>query len=190
ALAAVLMAMLAAACAEPEILQPHSATTPAGVDFAGYWTLRADESGNQRRLREAIDRTDGIDNYRPNSASGRTSRSGRAKGGIVQVFLQVGSSLKVTQTPYALFISFDRYVVEEFRFGENRTVNIGAAEAMRVSGWSGNAYVVETLDKSGMKLTERYELSPDADVLYRHITFRSSKREEESLTQIFDRAPR
>ena len=188
ALPGMLATIFLAGCAEPEILEPHSAETPVGVDFSGLWTMRADESGDQRRLREAVDRTDGIEKYRRSSVNSRTARSGRSKGGIVHVFLEVGSSLKVTQTPYALFISFDRSVVEEFRFGENRPVSIGAAQAMRVSGWSGNAYVVETLDNSGMKLTERYELSSDSDLLYRHITFRSSKLEEESLTQIFERA--
>ena len=176
------------ACAEPEILLPHASNAPANIDFSGKWTIRPESVNDQRTLREAIDKTDGIDNNRARSSRSGTSRSkARAKGGVVQVFLEVGQSLKVTQTPYALFISFDRSVVEEFRFGENRMVNIGAVEAMRVSGWDGNDYVVETLDKSGMKLTERYQLSDDAQTMQRHIVFRSNKKEEEAIIQTFDK---
>jgi hypothetical protein len=178
--------LILAACAEPEILLPHSSEAPPGIDFSGRWKIQPDASGDQRRLRQAIDSTDGIDNYRSASSSRRSS-SKRSKGGVVHIFLEVGNSLKVTQTPYALFISFDRSVVEEFNFGEQRAVSIGAVEAMRVSGWQDTAYVVETLDRSGMKLTERYELSADGNNLYRHIIFRSKKLEEESLMQTFDR---
>lgn len=188
---AIISMVFLAACAEPEILLPHSSETPPGVDFSGMWDIRADSSGDQRRLREVINNTDGIDDYRLKSTKGSssgTSRSrSRAKGGVVQIFLEVGSSLKVTQTEYALFLSFDRSVVEEFRFGEDRMVNIGVVQVMRVSGWEGDNYVVETLDKSGMKLTERYAISDDRKVLTRNIIFRSNKLEEDSLTQTFDR---
>ena len=103
------------------------------------------------------------------------------------VFLETGSSLKVTQTQHALFISFDRSVVEEFRFGENRIISVGAVEAQRVTGWEGNQLVVETLDKNGMKLTERFRLVDGGNTLQRRITFRSKNHEEESIVQEFDR---
>ena len=105
----------------------------------------------------------------------------------MHVFLETGNSLKVTQTPYALFISFDRAVVEEFRFGENRTVNVGEIEAQRVTGWDGSQLVVETLDKKGMKLTEQFQLLGAGDVLERRITFRNKKLEEQTIVQEFDR---
>ncbi len=110
------------------------------------------------------------------------------KGGLVYVFLETGTALKVTQTAHALFISFDRSVVEEFRFGESRLVSVGEVEAQRVTGWEGTQLVVETLDKNGIKLTERFHLTNGGATLQRQITFRSKKLEEETIVQEFDRA--
>jgi hypothetical protein len=70
----------------------------------------------------------------------------------VYVFLETGAYLKVTQTAHALFVSFDRSVVEEFRFGESRIVSVGEVQAQRVTGWQGDSLTVETLDRNVMKL--------------------------------------
>ncbi len=103
------------------------------------------------------------------------------------MFLETGSALKVTQTAHGLFISFDRSVVEEFRFGEHRLVSVGAVEAQRVTGWDGTQLVVETLGKNRMKLTDRFYLTDGGDTLRREITLRSKKLDEESVVQEFDR---
>jgi len=103
------------------------------------------------------------------------------------VFLETGSALKVTQTEYGLFIAFDRAVVEEYRFGESRIVNVGEVQAQRVTGWEGEELVIETLDRNSMKLTERFALREGGAVLERTITFRSKKGETETIVQLFDR---
>jgi hypothetical protein len=103
------------------------------------------------------------------------------------VFLETGKSLKVTQTQFGLFISFDRAIVEEFRFGENRMINVGEVQAQRVTGWEGEVLVVETLDRNRMKLTERIRLVDNGAGLERRIILRSAKGEEETLVQRFDR---
>lgn len=132
---------------------------------------------------------DAEDIFKAESAAQSVSRRRRSrKGGLVYVFLETGSALKVTQTEHGLFISFDRSVVEEFRFGENRLVNVGEVEAQRVTGWDGDQLVVETLDKNGMKLTERFQLKDSGRTLQRQITLRSKKLEEETIVQEFDRA--
>ena len=104
-----------------------------------------------------------------------------------QVFLEYGESLKITQTDFGIFISYDRSVVEEFTFGENRVVTIGPIEALRVSGWEGNSFVVETLDDAGTTLFENWGLEEDGAVLVRNI--RISKGETDSVVhqQVFDR---
>jgi hypothetical protein len=152
--------------------------------------MREIPPAERRRLRDAINKTDGVDDdeyFRQRQAQAR-SRSRSGKGGLVYVFLETGTALKVTQTPHALFISFDRSVVEEFRFGENRIVSIGEVEAQRVTGWEGHQLVVETLGKKGMKLTERFQLLDGGKLLQRQITFRSKKLEEETIVQEFDKA--
>lgn len=103
------------------------------------------------------------------------------------MFLEVGQALKITQTPHGLFISFDRSVVKEYRFGENRVANIGEVEAQRVTGWEGDTLVIETLDRNNMKLTERFRLIEDARVLERTIILRSKEMQEETIVQLFDR---
>jgi hypothetical protein len=179
------------ACSEPEILDPRDGTVPAGTDLSGNWVMREIPPGERRRLAEAINKTDGVDNSkvfrRQQSSRNRGGSGSSVEGGLVYVFLETGTALKVTQTPHALFISFDRSVVEEFRFGENRIVNVGRVEAQRVTGWEGNQLVVETLGEKGMKLTERFQLTNKGKTLQRQITFRSRKLEEETIVQEFDR---
>ena len=182
--------LLLTACTAPEILEPRDGTVPVGTDLSGNWVIRESSPAERSRIRQAIRNTDGVDDeavfrQKPQTRSG-SRRSG--KGGLVYVFLETGTALKITQTAYALFVSFDRSVVEEFRFGENRIVSVGEIEAQRVTGWEGSQLVVETLDKNGMKLTERYRLSGAGDKLLRQITFRSKKLEEETIVQEFDRS--
>lgn len=183
-------------CVAPEMLAPRDGTVPVGVDLSGNWVLVNDAERQQRRLRDAIRRTDGIDDdeyfslgNEPRSNPNQRPARRRVKGGLVHVFLETGRSLKITQTPDGLFISFDRSVVEEYRFGEQRIVNVGEVEAQRVTGWDGNTLVVETLDRNNMKMTDRYQLLDNGRRLERRITLRSKTLEEETIVQEFNREP-
>jgi hypothetical protein len=190
--ALLLCVCLVCACASREVLVPKSGAVPAGVDLSGTWRLRKDAGAQQRRIDEAIRKTDGVDDrivvrpLPPVDGQRRTARPTRSKGGLVHVFLEHGETLKVTQTAGGLFLSFDRSVVVEYRFGENREVRVGPVIADRVSGWAGRDYVAETLDQNGMKLTERFSLV-NRHTLQRTIVFRSRKDEQESIVQTFDR---
>lgn len=194
ALLLLMLAVSIAGCASREVLQPYSADNAANVDFSGEWQLREDPADMERRIQAAIRATDDLPDgifVRPmQDRNRRSSDSGRASGGLVHVFFETGRSLKITQTPAGLFLSFDRAVVEEFRFGEARQISVGQAEAMRVSGWDGASYVVETLGRNGMKLTERYRLSADRQLLTRRIVFRSKDRETAEVVQTFARRAR
>lgn len=188
------LALLLCACGTPEVLLPRSAAVPPGIDFSGQWKIRPESKRGQPHINEAINRTDGVDNQTikremmNSQRSGNTRRSsGETKGGLVGIFLKTGDSLKITQTEFGIFVSFDRSVTHEYRFGENRPINIGQADAHRVSGWDGNEYVVETLGEKGMKLTDRYSLSADRQLLGRRITLRSKNNEEVTIIQEFDR---
>ena len=182
-------------CAAPEVLMPKGASAPAGVDFSGRWKIRPESTHDQRRINAAINRTDGVDNRtvmremirQQRNAQNGMRRSGGTSGGLVHLFLETGDLLKITQTPYTLFISFDRAVVEEYSFGENKPINIGGANAYRVSGWEGNTYIIETLGEKGMKLTDRYSLAEDNERLIRRITLRSKDMEEVTIVQELDR---
>ena len=186
------LCLLLGACSSPEVLEPIDGTVPAGTDLSGNWVMREVPPAERQRISEAINKTDGIDDseyFRRRRSAQNRSRggSGSFKGGMVYVFLETGTNLKVTQTPHGLFISFDRSVVEEFRFGENRSINVGEVVAQRVTGWQGSQLVVETLGENGMKLTERFMLTDNGNTLQRRITFRSKKLEEETIVQEFDR---
>ena len=188
----LLGAALLAGCGAQEVLIPKSGDPPAAVDFSGQWKLRTNPAVERRRLNDAIRRTDGIDGdaiLQPADVR----RDGyllerRDHGGLVHVFLEHGRRLKITQTDSAIFISFDRAVVEEFRFGENREVSVGPVVAARVSGWEGDTYVVETLDENGMKLTEQFELADGGETLRRAITLRARNHDSVTVVQEFDRA--
>ena len=176
-------------CAAQEELIAKSADVPPGIDLSGQWRLRADSQDTVKRISDAeLEAAGAKERIIPvPERQSQQSRQRSSAGTLVHVFLETGSSLKITQTQYGLFISFDRSVVEEFRFGEHRMVSVGAVEAQRVSGWDGTQLVVETLGKNGMKLTDRFYLTDGGDTLKREITLRSKKLEEESVVQEFDR---
>ncbi len=188
------IAILLYGCSAPELLPSRDGTVPIGVDLSGNWKLRPGASANNARVRNAIRQTDGVkddDVFRqPDRQSGaRTGRASRSKlkGGLVHVFLELGEDLKVTQTDDAVFISFDRSIVEEFRFGENRFISVGEVQAQRVTGWEGNAMIVDTLDRNSMKMTETFRLLEGGKVMERKILFRSKTDEEASIVRVFDR---
>jgi hypothetical protein len=106
----------------------------------------------------------------------------------VQLFVENGTVLKVTQTDHGLFISFDRSIVEEFTFGENRIVAIGPVEAQRVSGWDGESFVVQTLDEQGYVLTEVWRLAENGSVLVREISIVRRDRQSSFSRQRFVRS--
>ena len=60
-------------------------------------------------------------------------------------------------------------------------------QAQRVTGWDGDALVVDTLGRNGVKLTERYRLLDSGDTLERSITLRSKEGEQETIVQLFER---
>ncbi|MDJ0698965.1 MAG: hypothetical protein QNJ07_03845 [Woeseiaceae bacterium] len=143
--------LLVAACGTSIELSRIDGPVPVGVDLSGQWQLR--DSQRELQTRKAAQAT-------------------------ARVFLENGRRLKVTQTEYGLFISFDRAVVEEYRFGEDRRISIGEVEAQRVSGWLGERYVIETLDDDGVILREEYWLADAGGSLMRRVTIR---REEQML---------
>jgi hypothetical protein len=171
-----------AACATKEVLLPISGVAPNGVDFSGTWTIREHESAGRRSINRAASQV---------AKPTKRSSSGHGRGsGLVQVFLETGRTLKITQNQYAFFVSINRSVVEEFQFGESRMIHIGEIEAQRVSGWDGPVYMVQTLDANGMKLIDRFWLSDDRNMLIRAITFRGRNDKTATVTQFFDRTDR
>lgn len=160
-IAAIGLAFVVMGCAGKPVLQSRSGVVPGDVDFSGEWQLRAGEVPSA--MRDAAD------------------------GELVRVFLETGQNLKITQTDHGIFVSFDRAVVEEYRFGEHREVNVGAVIADRVSGWDGTSYVVETLDEDGAKLVETYRLDGGGAVLRREIVIERRKKPLLGIAQLFDR---
>lgn len=177
---------LLVACASRPVLVSRSGVVPAGVNFSGQWRLRVapESNGTPGKYEEPLFRLPPAQ-----SRSGRVPRPPRgAPGPAVSVFLENGEDLKISQTPAGLFISFDRAVVEEYTFGENRIVSVGPIEAQRVSGWEGGTFVIETLDEEGAILIETWELLERGQVLSREIIVRQGDRETLSVSQRFDRA--
>ena len=182
----VLAAVITAGCAAQPTLPPKSAAVPPDVDLSGSWRLQHPDGApgentvsDDRRI------------YIPSEAAIRRpdhTRSGRrATQPSARLFLENGSALKVTQTPHGLFISFDRAVVEEYTFGENRVVAIGPVEAQRVSGWEGRSFVVETLDERGYVLTEGWRLADGGNTLVREISMARRGKQISSSQQRFAR---
>lgn len=172
---------LLAACASPPVLVSKSAAVPVGVDLSGNWRVTGNPPGRGKPGTGVLDQEINI----VKTAGPNRKRS--SSGPSAQVFLEYGQSLKITQTQYGLFISYDRSIVEEYTFGENRVVKVGPIEAVRVSGWDGTAFVVETLDDSGTTLFETWHLENNGDLLVRDV--RLSKKDKDSFVdkQLYDR---
>ena len=176
--------LVAAGCAStPPALDPRSPINSQQVDLSGTWELRGgmelpvtDEQTIRMPRRQSS---------RTNQEQQRVSRPRRSKGPTVHLFLESGRVLKVSQTDYGVFASYDRAIVEEFNFGENRMVSIGPIEAQRVAGWDGPAFVIETMDREGNVLSERW--SRDGDTLTRDISIVEGEEQRFQLQQVFDR---
>ena len=175
---------LIAACASREELVPKSAVVTPGVDLSGNWQLRVAGDDTLERIGKAGRAAAGGDQGIVLSRKQRQQKSGKTS---VHVFLETGRALKITQTDFGLFISFDRAIVEEYSFGEKREINVGPIVADRVSGWDGATYVIETLDHEGAKLIERYRLDEATSTLVRSIRIVLKKDEQLNVEQVFDR---
>ena len=188
-------------CGSKPVLISKSAAVPVGVDLSGNWLIRKDaaaekisEVGEDEGIRIP---TSGSQRSRQGKGQGQGQGQGHSKGGgsrggksggaSVRVFLEFGESLKITQTYFGLFISYDRSVVEEYTYGENGLVTIGPIEATRVSGWEGQSFAVETLDDTGTILYESWHLEEDAAVLIRDIRISKSEKDSFVHRQVFDR---
>ena len=176
---------LLAACAGMEPLPPTSADVPAGTDLSGQWQLRSNSRDSNRQIEEAERQAAGARESR--ILESRKSLARRKPDDIqVHVFLEAGESLKLTQTEHGLFVSFDRAIVEEYRFGEQRAVTVGPVAADRVSGWENGAYVIETRDKEGAMLIESYRLESESTMI-REIRIVNDEVTKLDVSQVFDR---
>lgn len=176
-------AIVMTGCASREVLPTHANRAPADVNFSGQWSLRSGQDDSNRRLRDAEVSAAGGER----SLYGKPRRRRGDDDSLVHIFVETGKNLKITQTASGLFISFDRAVVEEYRFGEYRPISVGPVTADRSSGWDGNVYVIETLDKQGNKLSDRYQLEGSGEVLVRQISIYKNRKLDMSVVQTFDK---
>ncbi len=175
--------LLLAGCGSAPALEAISADVPGATDLSGRWQLVMDPGAVPPPPAEQTIRIP------PRNASrdpGRQPRQ-RSSTDAVRVFLESGEALKITQTRTALFISFDRAVVEEYTFGENRTISVGPIEAQRVSGWRDGVFVVETLDEDGARLTESWRLADGGRRLVRDVKIVQGDKQKLSMQEQFQR---
>jgi len=184
-MAAMVAAVLVVACAAKPQLLPRPGGNPAGIDLSGDWELRG--AVDMPLVQEQTIVIPKRSSYPRGETQLPGRRNQRTKGTSAHVFLESGKSLKITQTAYGVFISYDRAVVEEYNFGENRTVSVGPIEAQRVTGWDGPALVVETMDEQGNVLTESWRIDNAGAVLFRDIRIARGDDVKLELEQVFDR---
>jgi len=175
-------------CASREELIAKSAIVPSGIDLSGQWQLRVESQDTVGRIGEAeVEAAGGRESVALVPGQKQRSRRRSSDATLVHVFLEAGTSLKLTQTEHGLFISFDRSIVEEYRFGEKRMINVGPIVADRVSGWEGAQYIIETLGEKGGKLIETYGLVDDGGSLIRTVKLYRDGEIQIDIEQVFDR---
>lgn len=181
----VLSFILVWGCGSAPTLDTRDPTVPSGVDLSGNWQLR--DNGNGRKGAGEAGSGEPLILMTQSQRQQRARRQRSSSGASAHVFLETGESLKVTQTHYGMFISYDRSIVEEYTFGENRLITIGPIEARRVSGWEAGAFIVETLDDTSTILFESWRLQDDGAVLVRDIRISQGDKDSFSHQQVFDR---
>ena len=184
--ALAVVALLLLSCAGREPLPAKSGTVPAGVDLSGLWQLRDDSQATNQAISDIERAAAGADEDLIPKSSRKTSSRKKNDDTQVHVFLETGEVLKITQVERGLFVSFDRAIVEEYRFGEQRMANVGPVVADRVSGWENGGYVIETRDKEGAMLIETYRLD-GKDVMIRTIRIVYNEKSKLDVRQVFDR---
>lgn len=161
----LLVSVQLVACSAPPRLDRIPGNVPDGLDFSGTWLL------NDEQLRVShFAGGSGVD-----ALIAKKPEPGKdAPGASLFVFLEKGQQVKITQTTAGLFMAFDRAIVEEYRFGELRTVNVGPIVAQRATGFVGRALRIETLgeDRALMRETLRLE----GDTLVRDIRITRKER--------------
>ncbi|MGI9220632.1 MAG: hypothetical protein ACR2QS_06300 [Woeseiaceae bacterium] len=158
--ALLMTSMVLSACGSKPSLITRPDPVPAGLDLTGQW-VQTETSG--------------------------VSQPGARETGV-HVFYKTGDSLKITQTNTGIFVSFDRSVVEEYQFGENRIASIGEIKAERASGWAENGYIIETLDDDGALLIDTYRLRNQGESLRRTVLLQDGSKQLLSLQIDYDRA--
>ena len=184
-LATLAMLVLTGCGSKGPVLTPKDARAPANVDFSGSWRLRPAFADTNRRFDEIAGRA--AEDGNPLIRTRDRAAESRRAGSLLHVFLETGSTLKITQTDHGVFISFDRAVVEEYEFGEHGVVSVGEVTAERAAGWEGTRFVVETADGDDARLTETYKLGADDGVLVRSVRLAVRKQPPVELEQVFDR---
>ena len=159
AVLAVTSLLISGCGSEPSLItRPDPA--PVGLDLSGNW-IQTESSG--------------------------VSQPG-ARDTSVYVFYKTGKSIKINQTNTAMFVSFDRSVVDEYRFGENRLISVGEIRAERASGWAENGYIIETIDDDGALLIDTYRLRNSGESLRRTVVLQDGGKLLLSLDVDYDRA--
>ena len=183
--------ILLTACASNEVLNKLPIKAEAEIDISGRWVFVGDYQSNQKKIDKAIDQSSGII-YRRIKTTGvftetQNASSKKNAWGVSHLFFKNAKILRITQTDYALYIDFNRSIVEEYNFGELKKITIGNVNASRSSGWNGTQYQIDTLDNHGMKITEKYTISDDMNILTRSIVFRDKSLHDTKIIQNFKR---
>lgn len=163
------------------ILEAKSSFAPSGIDFSGLWQFKDDQVSSHLFLNK-----NSSEEFKANESKDLSRRQNSLANSSIRLFLETGKLLKITQTEFSLFISYDRSIVEEYSFGENRLVSVGPIQARRVAGWKDDYFLVETLDESGTLLLENWHLQNDGTNLIRDIQITIGQTEIYRNRQVFE----
>ena len=162
-------------------LEVNSSSAPTGVDFSGLWQFKDNHISSH-----LLKKNNPSKEYNANELKDLSRRQNSLANSLIKLFFESGKSLKITQTEFSLFISYDRSIVEEYSFGENRLISVGPIQAKRVSGWKNDSFVIETLDESGTLLSEDWHLQNDGMNLIRNIQITIGQTEIYRNRQFFE----
>ena len=178
--------MILISCSTNETLVNFNQDPEEVTNLGGSWEYIAKLNG-QQDLNEAINRIIGQNNKRNIFSSSANQQNKRNSDYVAHLFLRDANRIKITQTRYALYIDFNRSIVEEYKNNRIETIELGEIKVQRSSGWQNGYYLIDTLDDRGMKITETYSLVNQNKNLQRKIILRDKDENEVVLERLYNR---
>ena len=178
--------MILISCSTNETLVNFNQDPEEVTNLGGSWEYIAKLNG-QQDLNEAINRIIGPNNKRNIFSSSANQQNKRNSDYVAHLFLRDANRIKITQTRYALYIDFNRSIVEEYKNNRIETIELGEIKVQRSSGWQNGYYLIDTLDDRGMKITETYSLVNQNKNLQRKIILRDKDENEVVIERLYNR---
>jgi len=178
--------ILLMSCSTNESLVNYNQNPEELINLEGSWEYTAKHDA-QKDLDAVINRIIGKNSKKNIFSSSANQKNNRNSDYVAHLFLRDAKRIKITQTRFAIYIDFNRSIVEEYKNNRVEIIELGEVKAQRSSGWQNDLYLIDTLDDRGMKITETYSLVNQDKNLQRQVIIRDKNANEVIFRRLYVR---